>query len=275
MESNPKENPNQEETQKGLPKGDTPPVVDGSDNPVDKQKDPSDSSGGAKQPPGQNDSLSGPKGSNGKNNKWTKYDTLKILPIFISFLGLIGTIWALTNTSATLRATQKQFELINEPNLEIRDATLRFDVNGGISIAYNLWNLGTHIVNEIGKTDTLIYVKKENVGAFLSAPFANIDTMHYHHYSSDYFSHEKATREFRYEDVDTALLTKFIEENANIYFICIYEYHNPITGMNRKFRCVINLVPYNFVRPQERNVLKYIGTGYNYVLIQNYDVKQK
>jgi hypothetical protein len=118
MESDPTKDPDKQQRKEGSPKGGTPPIMDGGDQPVDKQERPGNSGGAANQPPGQNNNLTEPNGLDG-NKKWTIDEKLKVCTIFISTLGLIGTIWALTNTTKTFNETRRQFEISNRPFIEL------------------------------------------------------------------------------------------------------------------------------------------------------------
>jgi hypothetical protein len=142
MNSNPKEGPNQEATHKGLPKGDSPPVIDEGGNSAGRQeKGPDNNSDGAKEPPTQNDNMSEPHGSN-RENKWIKDDILKILPTDISFFSLIGTFWALNNTTTTVRITKQQLKESNGPYLEITNPMLAFiDSPYEMRVLYQIENL--------------------------------------------------------------------------------------------------------------------------------------
>src|SRR5579863_281413 len=135
MENNPKENDDQEAAQKGLPKRDALPIVEGSDKPVDKAITPNNSGGGANQPPRENNNLTEPEGPGG-NKKWTRDDKFKFWTLVIGGLGLVGTIWALTNTTNTLNANRKEFEISNRPFIELGDIKVDSTALGQCSILF-------------------------------------------------------------------------------------------------------------------------------------------
>jgi hypothetical protein len=174
-------------------------------------------------------------------------------------------------TCQGLKETRKEFNLINQPNIQIRDATLGFDSAGGVDMGYNIWNLGPSPANAIGRTDTLIFVPKEDLATFIANPFAKINTARYSNYTAEYYSSDKENRQFGYENIDQHTFPKFLDKDVLAFLIIACEYKNPISGFTRKFRCVMQMNPLG--KAFSHGTIRYATTAYNYIIDSNYDTK--
>jgi hypothetical protein len=142
MKNNPKEDSNKKQRKASLPKGHTPPVMDGSNQPIDKQKSSANSGGGANKPPTENNNLTEPEGSDSKKEEWRKDYRLKIITLVVSTLALAGTIWALYNTTKTLNANREQFEVSNRPFIDLSVKMDSIKEGQRPIIYYNITNKG-------------------------------------------------------------------------------------------------------------------------------------
>jgi hypothetical protein len=175
-----------------------------------------------------------------------------------------------TNYKTSINATNSQFIRLNEPYLEILDATIMLPtVGGNTKFGYNIRNVGNGVVKMIAKTDTIVYIKHPDLCKFKVNPYKFIKIKKFEMNTSEVIGKEKSNVNLSQQDtISGTLYNEIFNKTTSVFYIRKSIYINLINGNYREFDCVMQLYPLWDDKQHTRS-------SYNTVSNKNYDLKNR
>ncbi|HLX52392.1 MAG TPA: hypothetical protein VKR58_00525 [Aquella sp.] len=193
-----------------------------------------------------------------------------IVIIVLNYKAIDAAKESATTANNTLKEQREEFNRINEPTLDVVDVTLAFAYSKVISFDLFIKNLGTHVVVGIGKTDTVIFVKKADVTKFMQDPFSCIDTNRLTTISEEYYSNYTKETQLGITQANDSLYRGFLAKELSAFIVKYTLYNSLVNDKRRVYKCIIEMFPMDQILNKKQPGIRYATSRFNYILNRNY-----